>query len=258
MLSSPTRCTSNQVISRGKVVPKLAQRMGQIMGDCFSHSGAMSSLSLVQSWELQRPVLLVLSAVMLLATTGGFFGPSGMMSILNRTQSRGLQGSRLLLRSSAVHVAAVNARDSLWSTTVKKTTRMSLILVFCRGDILARELSRPAMLVRVQAVTFRAAQSPCACMCWQCDIMGCCHTGLCDVTICFLPVQQGMNTRMELGRKWVDGFLRLVPLLCLLAGTEPSSACELCPDSIQAAFSAVPQLGSCGMFPQKILLTAKW
>lgn len=117
----------------------------------------MSSLSLVQSWALQRPVVLVLSAVMLLVTTGGFFGPSGMISILNRTQSRELQGSRLLLHSSAVHVAAMNARDSLWSTMVRKTTRMSLIPVFCRGDILARELPRPAMLVRVQTVTFQAA-----------------------------------------------------------------------------------------------------
>lgn len=73
-----------------------------------------------------------------------------------------------------------------------------------------------------------------------------------------------MNTRMELGRNWVDGFLRLVPLLCLLADTELSSGvaqdlyCDLCPDSIQTALSAVLQLGSHGMFPHKILLTAKW
>lgn len=35
---------------------------------------------------------------------------------------------------------------------------MSLILVFCKDDILTRELPRPAMLAGIQAVKFRAEQ----------------------------------------------------------------------------------------------------
>lgn len=35
---------------------------------------------------------------------------------------------------------------------------MSLILVFCKDDILTRELPRPAMLAGIQAVMFRAEQ----------------------------------------------------------------------------------------------------
>lgn len=240
---------------------RLEAALSGIMGICLSHSGAMSIFSLTWSWELQRPGPFSSHALgdirWFLWTLGNDLHPEPYPVFgIARVEAAGPFFSHTCgnewHRQPVEHYGQEDHQDKppfgflqgwhldMWATLACHAGRSS-------GSV--------------------AAQSLWACTCWQCDIVGCSRTGLCDVTTCCLPGQQAVKAKMQLGRTWVDGFWSLSH--CNACWQALSLAvewhcipqdlhCELCPDSIQAAFSAVLQLGSHDMFPHKILLRAKW